>query len=481
MQIDELQPKEVISYFSEICKIPHGSGNEKAISDYLVRFAKQHNLYYFQDKENNIIIKKSGTKGYENSEPVILQGHMDMVCEKNNDTIHDFLNDPIKLIVDGDFLRADGTTLGGDNGIAVAYSLAILASNDIEHPPLEVLITTNEEVGMDGANALNAKLLNGKKLINIDSEEEGYFLVSCAGGMRGTIHLPISYKDVKNDLNAYIVKVKGLKGGHSGMEIIKQRANANKLMGRILSRLNENDNINIANISGGAKDNAIPREAHALILTKEDNANLLKLINILQDEFMYEFKKCEESVIIELEKTNLPQKMFDNETTKKVIDILVLIPNGIQAMSLDIDGLVETSTNVGVVETKADEVIFTSAVRSCVSTRKYQVQNQLKHLCDVVGATLTIKGAYPAWEYKDNSQLREVFQNVYKKMYGKEAIIQAIHAGLECGLFSEKMPDCDMISFGPDMFDVHTPDEKVSISSVNRCWEFLKEVLKELK
>lgn len=481
MQINQLQPQEVISYFSEICKIPHGSGNEKAISDYLVEFAKQYNLYYFQDKENNVIIKKSGTKGYENSEPVILQGHMDMVCEKNNDKTHDFLNDPINLMVDGDFLKADGTTLGADNGIAVAYSLAILASNDIEHPPLQVLITTNEEVGMDGANALNAKLLNGKKLINIDSEEEGYFLVSCAGGMRGTIHLPISFQDVKNDLSAYIIKVKGLKGGHSGMEIIKQRANANKLMGRILSRLNENDDINIANISGGAKDNAIPREAQTVILTKQDNENILSLISILQDEFMYEFKKCEESIFIELEKINLPQKMFDKETTKKVIDILVLIPDGIQAMSLDIDGLVETSTNVGVVETNVDEVTFTSAVRSCVSTRKYQVQNQLKHLCNVVGATLTIKGAYPAWEYKDNSQLREVFQNVYKKMYGKEAVIQAIHAGLECGLFSEKMPDCDMISFGPDMFDVHTPDEKVSISSVNRCWEFLKQVLKELK
>ncbi len=299
--------------------------------------------------------------------------------------------------------------------------------------------------------------------------------------MRVTIHLPVQYEQVEPNKTAYAIKIRGLKGGHSGMEIIKQRANANKLMGRVLSQLYRNYEMNLANLSGGAKDNAIPREADAVILTSAPENELLAVITSLQQDFNNEFKKCEENILVSIEKVIVPNVMFDFETTKKSIDILVLIPNGIQTMSLDIEGLVETSTNIGVVATKQNEITFTSAVRSCVSTRKEQLQNELQHLCEVLGATLTIKGSYPAWEYRENSELRKVFQSVYQTMYGKEAIIQAIHAGLECGLLSEKMPDCDMISFGPDMFDVHTPDERVSISSVQRSWDFIKNVLKSLK
>lgn len=480
--LENLKPMEVFYYFEEISKIPRGSGNERKISDYLVSFAKSNNLNCIQDKALNVIIKKPASQGYENSPSIIIQGHMDMVCEKNNDTIHDFEYEPLKLLIDGDYIKADGTTLGADNGIAVAYSLALLASNSIEHPAIEALFTSDEEVGMNGAQALDATQLSSKILINIDSEEETKLLVSCAGGMKATIHIPIEFESVPTDKETFIIKLRGLRGGHSGSEIDKQRANANKLMGKILSYVTKSLYINIVSIDGGAKDNAIPREANAIIMIEnKDRQELEAILKKLNGIYINEFKGCDANILIELEKVSQASKIFSAKTARKVIDTLILIPNGVCTMSLDIKGLVESSTNIGVVKTLETEIIFASAVRSSLSTRKNDIQNQMLHLSQLVGGNLTVKGEYPAWEYNPNSELRNIFLKVYKDMYGKEAEIEAIHAGLECGLFAEKIVNIDMISFGPNIYDAHTPDEKLSISSTARIWEYLKNVLKNIK
>lgn len=486
--LESLKPIEVFYYFEEISKIPRGSGNEKNISDYLVSFAKSNNLNYIQDKALNVIIKKPASQGYENSPSIIIQGHMDMVCEKNNDTLHDFEYEPIKLLIDEDYIKAEGTTLGADNGIAIAYSLALLASNSIKHPAIEALFTSDEEVGMNGAEALDASQLSSKMLINIDSEEEGKLLVSCAGGMKATIHIPIEFEPAPADKETFVIKIRGLRGGHSGSEIDKQRANANKLMGKVLSYLAKNLYVNIISINGGAKDNAIPREANAVIMieseTKQKLQDILKKLNKI---YINEFKNCDADILIELEKVPEPEKfpqfskIFSSQTAKKVIDTLILIPDGVCAMSLDIKGLVESSTNIGIVKTLEQEIIFASAIRSSVSSRKKDIENQMEHLSHLVGGNLTIKGEYPAWEYEPNSRLRNIFLKVYKDMYGKDAEIEAIHAGLECGLFAKKIPNIDMISLGPNIYDAHTPDEKLSISSTARTWEYLKNVLKNIK
>lgn len=480
-----LKPTAVFRFFQEISNIPRGSGNEKEISDYLVNFAKEQKLEYVQDEYLNVVIKKNGTAGYENSPTVIIQGHVDMVCEKNNDTIHDFANDPIKLKVDGDFLMAQGTTLGADNGIAVAYGLALLASNDIVHPPVEVIFTTDEETGMGGARGLETSGLKGKMLVNIDSEEEGIFCVSCAGGTRASIKLPINEVETSSlnmsEKHGYRISLRGLSGGHSGMDIDKLKANANKLMGRILNRIDGEFDINIASISGGAKDNAIPREADVTIVTNGCESDIKAVLSELNDDFSKEFFTSESKIAIEYEKIDLPKVVFDRITTNSIISVLVLIPNGVQAMSAVNKSLVESSTNLGVIVSKGKFIEFHSAVRSSVSSRKHAICNKIARLALLVGADYESFGDYPAWEYCKNSKLRETFLKVFKSMYGREAEISSIHAGLECGLLSGKMPDVDMISFGPDTFDVHTPDEHISISSVERTWELLKQVLIELK
>lgn len=481
--LNNIEPREVFKYFGEISQIPRCSGNEKAISDYLVNFAKMHNLKVIQDDALNIIIKKPGTSGYENSQTVIIQGHMDMVCEKNKGTEHDFEKDPIKLRVLDDMLYATDTTLGGDNGIAVAYALAILASKEIPHPPIEVLITTEEETGMGGANSLNPDNLNGRLLINIDSEEEGTLLVSCSGGVRTSHVLKVDWENADSDLTAYTISIRGLKGGHSGMEIHKQRGNSNKLMGRILDDLCTEIDYYIAELNGGAKMNAIPREADAVILTNQSNiAKIQDKIKYWSKIFESELRVSDPGISIDLVKHDkVVEKIFSKDTMNKAIASLILIPNGVQSMSMDIEGLVESSTNLGVVTTCGNEIRFESAVRSSIRSLKYNILNQAKMVAKVIGAELIADNDYPEWQYNPESQLRQVFKKVYSDMYGKEAHITAIHAGLECGLLMEKLENADMISFGPNLYDVHTPDEHLSISSTKRMWDYLLAVLKELK
>ena len=473
----------IFKYFEEISQIPRGSGNEKGISDYLVNFAKSRNLEVIQDKANNVIIKKSGTLGYENAPTVILQGHMDMVCDKNKVTEHDFEKDPIKLRVEGDMLYATDTTLGADNGIAISYALELLASDKTAHPPIEVLITTQEETGMDGALAIEPGNLKGKLLINMDSEEEGKLLVSCAGGTMVKQILPIKCESAKENMIPYLISITGLKGGHSGMEINMGRGNSNKLIGRVLNGLSEEIEYYIEGINGGFKPNAIPREVDVvIIMSTKDEANLMSSIEKWNKIFKNELRVSDPGVTVNAEKLNKTvRKVFSKETNKKIISLLITIPSGVHTMSMDIKGLVESSTNLGVITTTDTEIIFESAVRSCVKSLKQEILSQCKMSAQLTGAEYIAYSDYPEWAYNPDSRLRKVFETVYEKKYGKKPEVAAIHAGLECGLFKEKMPDIDMISLGPNLYDVHTPDEHVSISSTKSVWEYLIDVLKEIK
>ena len=476
--LNGLNPSLVFKYFEEISQIPRGSGDEQRISDYLYNFGKELNLEVIQDDYLNVIIRKPATAGYENCPGVILQGHMDMVCEKNKDVDHDFENDPIELRIVDDMIYANGTTLGADNGIAVAMGLAILASNDLAHPALEVLITSNEEAGMTGANGLDGSIFQGKYIINLDSEEEGYLLVSCAGGNRAYVTLPLEYKAVEENKETLLVEVKGLLGGHSGMDIIKQRANSNVTMGRILNSLGVN--FDLVEVNGGSKNNAIPRECEAKIVVNKYEvetlkANLANIEAILKNEF-----RSTDSGLQVIVSESTTDKVLTEECKSKALLLLNLIPNGIQTMSMDIEGLVESSTNLGVVITSNDTMSFESAVRSSVATLRESINIKTKLVADYVGAKVEITDGYPAWEYAKDSKLEQLCIDVYEKLTGKKPIITAIHAGLECGLLLDKMPGCEAISMGPNMYEVHTPNEHVSIPSIKNVWDYLVKVLESM-
>ncbi|MCE5222172.1 MAG: aminoacyl-histidine dipeptidase [Clostridium sp.] len=475
--------ERIFYHFKEISKIPRGSGNEKQISDYLLNFGRNLGLDCIQDVALNVIIKKPASKGYEKAPVVIIQGHMDMVCEKNSDKEHDFTKDPIKLIVKGDYIYADKTTLGGDDGIALAYAMAILEDNTIEHPALEVLITTDEEAGMSGALAVQADYINGKIVLNIDSEEEGKLLVSCAGGIRTKSTLPIEWIDKKENTKEYTLIIKGLKGGHSGTDINLGKGNSNKLMGRLLKEITNKIKLNLVSLNGGSKNNAIPREATAVVsINSTDEKNLMDLKTKVCENLKKEFSKKDSNLgIYLLECENSVGKVFSDDTTTKTINLLYMYPNGVNTMSSDIEGLTESSTNLGVVTTNQNEVEYDSAVRSSVFSLREEIVERNKCITEILGGTFTTNAGYPAWSYKTDSKIREICKKVYSKMYGKEADIFAMHAGVECGILREKLGDLDMISFGPDIIDIHTPVEHMSISSTRRCFKYLLEVLKEIR
>ncbi|WP_419726156.1 aminoacyl-histidine dipeptidase [Terrisporobacter petrolearius] len=476
--LKDLNPTLVFKYFEEISQVPRGSGDEKRISEFLVNFAKELNLEVVQDEHLNVIIRKPATAGYENCPGVILQGHMDMVCEKNKDVDHDFEKDPIDLRIVDDMIYANGTTLGADNGIAVAMSMAVLASNDLAHPALEVLVTSNEEAGMTGANGLDGSLLKGKYIINLDSEEEGFLLVSCAGGNRSYVTLPLTYKNIEDNKQAFMIEVKGLLGGHSGMDIVKQRANSNVTMGRILNLLDVD--FDLVEVNGGSKNNAIPRECEAVVAVNKDQAETLKAnVAKIEELLKNEFKTTDPGLEVVVKEATADKAIAD-ECKSKAMLLLNFIPNGIQTVSKDIEGLVESSSNLGVVKTENDVMSFESAVRSSVATLRENLNYKTKMLCDTVNANFENTDGYPAWEYAKNSKLEELCVDVYEKSAGKKPVITAIHAGLECGLLLDKMPGCEAISMGPDMFEVHTPNEHLSIPSVKNVYEFLLAVLKSM-
>lgn len=473
-----LEPQAVFAYFEKLCSIPHGSGNTKQISDYLVSFAQDHGLRYEQDALNNVILYAEGTCGYESHDPVILQGHMDMVCEKDEDCTIDMQTQGLDVMHDGHVVYAKGTTLGGDDGIAVAYCLALLADQSIPHPPLEVVVTVDEETGMEGATGVDLSGLKGRKLINIDSEDEGIFTVSCAGGAKSTIHMPVERRAVYGPCVRLVVE--GLQGGHSGVEIHKNRANANKVMGEFLSRIQKLMPVSITQLSGGAKDNAIPRSCQVTMVAL---GMYIERINDVAEALQKEIREQydEPYAIIRGDDVDaLGGNALTTECSSKVIALLNAVPNGVQAWSQDIEGLVQTSLNLGIAVLEEEELRLTFAVRSSVNQEKEELLGKLKELTKFYDGTYTQKGDYPAWEYKKESILRDTFVRVYSKLYGTEPKVEAIHAGLECGLLSEKLPNLDCISFGPQMHDIHTSREKLEIASTERTWKLLLEVLKEL-
>lgn len=477
--LNKLSPKEVFTFFEELTSIPRTSGNEKQVSDYLVDFAKKRGLEVFQDKALNIIIKKSGTKGYEKSAPVIIQGHMDIVGEKTSGSKHDFSKDPLKLRIVDDFIYATNTTLGGDDGIAMAYGLAILDAKDLKHPPIELLMTTNEETGMNGASVLTAEHLSGKTMINIDSEEEGIFLVSCAGGLTSYVTFTPEYEDLSGVIME--VSVTDLKGGHSGMEIIKQRGNAVKLLGRVLNRLNEEVGIRLVTMRGGAKHNAISREAFATIAFLEKNTSkATEIIKDMDSIFKDENRVEDPKVKVEIKKAS-GEKMMLSNCSNNILKYMLIVPDGIQRMSSVIKELVETSLNLGVLEQKGGSIEFIHSVRSSVKSEKTEIADIISALGSLTGAVIKRADDYPEWQYEEDSKIRKVAMETYKGLFKKEPEIKAIHAGLECGLLKKILPDTDMISFGPNLFDVHTPEEHMSISSAERTYKFLIELLEKLK
>lgn len=480
--MNSLLKDKVFYYFSEISKIPRESGNEKEISNYLKNFALDKGLYVRQDEYLNIIIKKPATLGYETAPTVILQGHMDMVCEKNEGTVHDFTKDPIKLLIDGDFLYADGTTLGADNGIAVAYALALLDSNDIPHPNLEIVITTDEEVGLTGALSMDVEDLQGEYFINLDTEEEGEIVVSCAGGLRALLELPIEYKDFnRSDFFSYQLSIKGLKGGHSGMEIDKNRGNAIKILGIVLSNLYKDVDFNISHIFGGMKDNVIPRESFVTLYIPKEKIDLFKEnLSYISEVIKQEFSTTEPELMFVLEMIENPvsEKVFSNESLENIIFLLMTLPNGVQTMSAEIEGLVESSINLGRLYLEEDDLCFEFASRSSVRSKKYRMVEILNLFAKKVNGKCIESKDYPEWPLKKDSKLLNICINTYEKMYNKKPIVKGIHAGLESGVFLEKLPHIDAVSIGPNAYDVHSPDERISISSVKRTWDYLLEILK---
>ena len=473
-----LEPAAVFHYFEQLCAIPHGSGNTKAISDYLVNFAKDHGIRYVQDELNNVILWQEGTCGYEDHAPVILQGHMDMVCEKDADCSIDMEIQGLDVTHDGDFVFANGTTLGGDDGIAVAFALAILADKTIAHPPLEVVITVDEETGMEGATGIDLSELKSRTLINIDSEEEGIFTVSCAGGARGTITLPVSRRPVYGP--CVRLTVDGLQGGHSGVEIHKNRANANKVMGEFLSRVQKLMPLCMTKLSGGSKDNAIPRACSVTLVAMGSH---IERINQVAEELQKEIREQydePEAVIFGDDVDAFGGNALSTADSAKVIALLCSAPNGVQAWSRDIEGLVQTSLNLGIAKLDKESLSLTFAVRSSVNQEKRELLSKLEELAKFYEGSYSEMGDYPAWEYVKESRLRDTMVRVYDEMFGGEPRVVAIHAGLECGILSDKLPGLECVSIGPNMHDIHTSRERLDIASTQRTWAFLLEVLKAL-
>jgi len=479
--LDHVQLKNVFHYFEEISRIPHGSYHTEAISHYLTNFAKEKGLWYSKDKSGNVIIKKEASAGYEASGPVIIQGHMDMVCEKESGAAIDMEKEGLSLYVEDGFLKAKGTTLGADDGIAIAYVLSVLEDESLKHPKIEAVFTTNEEVGMLGAMAMDFSKLSGRILLNIDSDIEGHFLTSCAGGLTVKTTLPAVYRSM--DGVCVSIVLDGLFGGHSGSEIDKEHANAVIELGRILQYIKQRMSFGIAALEGGLKDNAIPRQAKAEIVVSAGEIETLKryaaeIEQILQNEY----KVSEPNLFVAL--TASKEKTYDilDETSmKNILFYLRNVPNGICHMSMNMKGLVETSLNAGVMKLGKTNFTMTSSVRSSLESRKKELSEKLTALAGFLGGTAEVGGSYPAWEYCADSNLREIVSGTYQKMFGKEPVFEAIHAGLECGIFYENIKDLDAVSFGPDNFDIHTPKERLNIASAERVYQFLVELLAGLK
>ena len=473
-----VEPKKVFEFFSLISAIPRGSGHMEKISEFCCEFACERGLDYFSDDTLNVIIYKKGSQGRENEKPVILQGHLDMVWEKKSDCAIDFENEGITLLSDGEYVFADGTTLGGDDGIAVAYCLAVLDSDDISHPPLEVVFTVDEETGMDGAQAIDASRISGKRMINIDSEDEGTLWIGCAGGAR--FDTGIDFNPVSSGPTCCEIVVSGLHGGHSGTEIHKGYANANVVMGRVLKEISGSVDFCLVSINGGTMDNAITRECRSKIAISSESEALFKVINRLNSSLRKEFSETDPDFSLRVVSCKNEKNCLSKKDTERVIGMLCSLPNGVVSMSKSVEGLVQTSLNLGSLKTVDNKISFVYLVRSCDNSEKAALIERLETIALGYDARYRVHSDYPAWEIREESELQRIFADTYEKMFGKKMTVTAIHAGLECGLFCGKIDGLDCVSFGPDIFDIHTPDEKLSIGSCARMWEYLLAVLKNL-
>lgn len=475
--LKNLEPALVFHYFEEICGIPHTSFHEKQLSDYCVAFAKERNLYCEQDDLGNVLIVSPATAGYETTEPIILQGHLDMVGDKAPECEIDLENEGLRLKVDGDWICADQTTLGADDGIAVAYALAILDSSDIPHPKLEVVLTVGEEVGLLGAAGIDLSVCEGRRLLNIDSEEEGIFTVGCAGGVRLQSDIPMKRTCATGCCLDF--KFEGILGGHSGIEIDHGLANANVLMGRFLLELKKSCAFDIITLNGGVKENVIPKDCSlSLLVAAEDQMAVAEVVDDFNEQIHREYAAADPNTTLIMAGAGAADAdVLDEKSKETLITALNLMPNGVQAMSMDLPGLVETSVNLGVVSLTSDNLQLCFSARSSVSSAKNYLIAKITQMTEFFGGSVTCSGDYPAWPLARESKFREQCVEVYKQLYGKEPEIVTIHAGLECGIFSEKIPGLDCISIGPDLKDIHTIKERASISSVARVWEFIKAVL----
>lgn len=478
-----MNQSKVFDFFKQISQIPRCSGNEKQIQEFLTDFAKKRNLdFIIEEGTGNVIIRKIASKGYEKAPGVILQGHMDMVCEKNKDIEHDFSSDKLKLVEKDGYLMAEGTTLGADNGIGIAYGLAVLDAEDLYHPPLEVLFTTDEETSMKGAENLKSSTLKGSIMLNLDAEEEGVFYVSSAGGIDHYIDIPFEKQSPSKD-KAMLIEISGLKGGHSGSDIDKERGNSIKILSRILQIIKKDIDFEVASISGGSKINAIPRESQAVIFVEENDIPKINDVVKKSEKMINNELKGSDHVIIDSRKTHMPEYKIDDISVKKLLDALTIIPSGVDKMSMEIKDLVISSLNIGVLTDEDDRFIVSTSVRSSVESLKRKIIFTLDKISEILSLESRTDADYPEWEYTDKSPIRDIAKKVYTSLYDKEPEIKAIHAGLESGFFAKNLKEnhVDIISFGPDMQGVHSPDEKVDIGSVERVYDLLVNILKEIK
>ena len=478
--LEGLQPAAALDFFETLCAIPHGSRDTKAISDYCVRFAQERGLSWQQDASNNVIIRKSASPGYEDHPTVILQGHLDMVAEKTPESTINFLTDGLELEIDGDFVRAKGTTLGGDDGIAVAMALAVLDSDDLAHPRLECLFTVDEETGMDGAVGFDASILKGKRLLNIDSEEEGILTVSCAGGAHAAAHIEMHANECA--LDSAELKISGLKGGHSGAEIDKGRGNAVQLMGRALyGAMEQVGALRIADLRGGQFDNVICPRCDAVVAVpagkeEEFTSFVRKFDRIMKNELSV----ADGGVTLSCAAVS-GTAAYDADASARMLHALLVMPQGVQVMSPDFPGLVQTSQNLGVITAEDDGLRFSLSIRSSVASEKEMLLQKVRAIVTFAGGTVSTRGDYPAWQYARQSPLRDTVMAAYKRVTGKDGVALAIHAGLECGLLAGKMPGLDAVSFGPELLDIHSPRERLGVASVERMYQLVCEILKNCR
>ena len=479
--INDLKPKLLWKHFDEIRKIPHCSKHEEKIRDYIINFAKNQKLKYKQDKTGNIVIYKTASPGFEKKPTIILQGHMDMVCEKNSDIKHDFLKDPIKLKINNDILTADGTTLGADNGIGVATSLAILEDNNLKLGAIEGLFTVDEETGLTGAFALENNMLTGEKMLNLDSEDFGVITVGCAGGGDSQVELEIKTRNASDDLENLLIKIYGLRGGHSGVDAREQRGNAIKILARLIWNISNKYKIFLSDIKGGDKHNAIPREAYAKIsVPKKDKEEIIKDLRSFEKNTLGEIRPIDPNMKVSIESIEKTKIILDEKSTESIINLLHSLPHGVDKMSYDIDGLVETSTNLATVAIKNNSALISLSSRSSIASALQDLRDRIHAISSLAGAKVTEGESYPGWKPNLNSDLLKLSKKIFKDMYKKEPVVEAIHAGLECGIIGEKFSGMEMISVGPTIKYPHSPEEQVHISTVDKFYQYVLEIIRKI-